>query len=131
MLNFRLEWPPTVNTYWRYAYVKGRGTVVLLSAKGRSYKETGIIELVAQDAPHGDPDARYELLIDAYPPDRRRRDLDNILKPILDVLQDYGVLPDDEQVDSLTIRRRGRDPEKSGHVIIRLSAIDPEDSLAC
>lgn len=85
------------------------------------------MELLAQNIPRGEEGVRYELSIDAYPPDRRRRDLDNILKPLLDVLEEYGVFPNDEQVDILTIRRRG--PKKPGYVTVRLSEIDSEDSL--
>lgn len=98
---------------------------VLLSKKGRAYKDTGTAELLAQNVPQGTGDARYEISIDAYPPDRRRRDLDNILKPIFDVLEEYGALENDSQIDILTVRRRG----KGGYVTIRLSEIDSEDSL--
>jgi len=38
-------------------------------------------------------------------PDKRRRDLDNLLKPILDVLGDYGVYEDDSQIDDLRITK--------------------------
>jgi crossover junction endodeoxyribonuclease RusA len=44
--------------------------------------------------------------MDAFPPDRRRRDLDNIQKPVLDALQHAGVYEDDSQIDLLVTRRR-------------------------
>jgi len=43
--------------------------------------------------------------MDAFPPDRRRRDLDNIQKPVLDALEHAGVYEDDSQVDLLITRR--------------------------
>ncbi len=43
--------------------------------------------------------------MDAFPPDRRRRDLDNIQKPVLDAMQHAGVYLDDSQVDLLVTRR--------------------------
>ncbi|PZY00454.1 hypothetical protein DIV31_27385 [Escherichia coli] len=39
------------------------------------------------------------------PPDKRRRDLDNILKAPLDVLTHAGLLIDDEQFDEINIVR--------------------------
>jgi crossover junction endodeoxyribonuclease RusA len=104
-----------------------KGISVLLSEKARKYKVSAEGEMLAQSVPRGRERVRYELSIDAYPPDRRRRDLDNILKPLLDVLEEYGALPDDEQIDILTVRRRGH--KKPGYVTIRLSEIDSEDSL--
>lgn len=122
MLNFRLDWPPTVNTYWR---VKTKGGIgMLLSERGRKYKVTAAAQMMQQRVSRGIT-GRVEVLIDAYPPDRRKRDLDNILKPLLDILQDYGVLEDDEQIDILTVRRRS----KGGYVDIHVTEIPPEDSL--
>ncbi len=100
MINLRLPWPPTVNHY--YTVARGRK---VLSAKGRAYKKQCGYELLVQDAPKN-LTARLEVNIDAWPPDKRKRDLDNIVKPLLDALQDYGMF-DDEQIDILRIRRMG------------------------
>lgn len=123
MINIKLGWPPTINTYWR-SVRRGNRQAVLLSEKGRKYKETSYWEMAEQGTPKG-IEGRVELLIDAYPPDRRHRDLDNILKPILDVLEDYGVFVNDRQVDIILIRRR----HLGGHVQIHVAEIPPEDSL--
>lgn len=48
--------------------------------------------------------------MDAFPPDRRRRDLDNILKCTQDSLAHAGVYKDDSQIDLLTVRRRDLAP---------------------
>jgi crossover junction endodeoxyribonuclease RusA len=56
--------------------------------------------------------------MDAFPPDRRRRDLDNIQKPVLDALQHARVYQDDSQVDLLVTRRCG--PANGGRVDVRL-----------
>jgi Holliday junction resolvase RusA-like endonuclease len=50
-------------------------------------------------------DERYAVAISVFAPDKRRRDLDNIAKSILDGCN--GVLWDDDaQVDGLTVVRR-------------------------
>jgi crossover junction endodeoxyribonuclease RusA len=48
---------------------------------------------------------RICVCLEAYPPDRRKRDIDNLVKPTLDALTKAGVWLDDEQVEELTIRR--------------------------
>ncbi len=46
----------------------------------------------------------YKLFIQAMRPDRRKRDLDNILKPISDLLQATGVIEDDSYCEMLSAR---------------------------
>ncbi|HIA3454329.1 TPA: RusA family crossover junction endodeoxyribonuclease, partial [Escherichia coli] len=48
---------------------------------------------------------RLAIKIIAEPPDKRRRDLDNILKAPLDALTHAGLLIDDEQFDEINIVR--------------------------
>mgnify|MGYP003140348797 FL=1 len=55
--------------------------------------------------------SRVEVDIQAYPPDRRKRDLDNIQKILLDSLQAAGIYKDDCQVDKITISRGPVVPE--------------------
>lgn len=47
---------------------------------------------------------QIELLI--YPPDHKRRDLDNVCKVILDTLQRAGIYEDDFKIWNLTIKRK-------------------------
>jgi len=114
MINILLPWPPTVNTY--YTIARGRK---ILSKRGRNYKKDAWLEL-----PNGGETltGRLEVNIDAYPPDKRRRDIDNIVKPILDVLTDAKVWEDDSQVDILRIRRK--QIEKPGYVRVYISEIE-------
>ena len=113
-ISIRLPYPPTMNTYWRN--VKGK---TLISAKGRSYRERiGDQFLVDLEPVESFGTARLRVLLEVTPPDKRRRDLDNIQKPILDALEFVGLYDDDEQIDDLHTVRRMPDPPGCVHVTI-------------
>jgi crossover junction endodeoxyribonuclease RusA len=65
---------------------------------------------------------RLAIKIAAYPPDRRRRDLDNILKALLDSLTFAHVIEDDSQFDFISIARR--DVIKDGAVQITITQLE-------
>ncbi len=94
-----LPYPPTMNTYWRT--FRGR---MLLSERGRDFRT----EVMASILVNGKPNTltgRLRVQIEASPPDKRRRDIDNIVKPLLDALAHAGVYADDEQIDELHVKR--------------------------
>ena len=67
--------------------------------------------------------------IEAYMPDKRRRDLDNVLKALLDSLTHGGLWGDDDQVDDLRIYRARDDAGKlviGGMVKVRVGTIQAE-----
>ena len=115
MINVKLPWPPTVNNY--YTVARGRK---ILSKKGREYKGYVVVVLALGHAPKG-LTSRLEVRIDAHPTDKRKRDLDNIVKPIFDALQDYGMF-DDSQIDDFRVRRLSI--EKPGFVRVYISEIN-------
>ncbi len=96
---FELPWPPSVNHYYRHV-----GPRVLISRDGRKYRE----QIVARF--HTDRVTKYtgpvELDIELYPPDNRRRDVDNSLKSLLDTFTHAGLYEDDSQIHRLTITKR-------------------------
>ncbi len=61
---------------------------------------------------------RVSVSITVHPPDRRRRDLDNLLKGPLDALEHAGVYLDDGQIDRLEIERG--DVMRGGRVVVRI-----------
>jgi crossover junction endodeoxyribonuclease RusA len=79
----------------------------LISEKGRAYRGTVFGSVLLMPAPANRPGrtARLSVALYAYPPDKRRRDLDNLPKAVLDALTHAGVWADDEQIDSLSIQR--------------------------
>lgn len=117
-----VPWPPSVNHYWRRTEQAGR---MAISAKGRTFRNAVLAAFLEQYGASWrarvDPDARYRLHISAAPPDRRRRDLDNVLKATLDALEHARVFHDDAQVDDLHIVRGN--PSKPGELRIILEAL--------
>ncbi|NYT67957.1 RusA family crossover junction endodeoxyribonuclease [Pusillimonas noertemannii] len=105
MIILDLPYPPSVNTYWRHATIKGQQRV-LISEAGRKYRKA-VYEAVLMAAPSQRRVAagRLEVGIKAYMPDRRARDLDNLPKALLDSLTNAGVIADDSLIDRLVIER--------------------------
>jgi crossover junction endodeoxyribonuclease RusA len=115
-MNITLPYPPTVNTYWRNT-PKG----VLISKRGREYRNQAIESCILQGVAYTRLEGRLAVDITAYMPDRRRRDIDNLTKSLLDSLAHAAVFLDDEQVDELTIRRGEREPP--GRIEIEISQL--------
>jgi len=95
-----LPWPPSVNTYWRRV-----GTKTIISKSGRLYLQS-VQAAVLISGCRRNMLGELQMSILAYPPDMRRRDLDNVLKGVLDSLQKCGVYGDDFQIAKLSIERR-------------------------
>ena len=108
-----LPYPPSLNTYWRN--VRGR---TLLSKKGREYR--AIVTSLAALSKIRLGDVPLVVSIEAWMPDRRRRDVDNILKAAIDAMQHGGMYDDDSQIVDLRIVKRG--VEKPGKLIVKLAA---------
>ncbi len=91
-----LPYPPSTNRLWRYTQ---RG--VYRTAKYMEY----IAECQGFYMHQGASlDAPVKVSIRACPPDKRIRDLDNLLKSLLDVCVKLGCLTDDKWIHDLSIR---------------------------
>ena len=101
-----LPYPPTINTYWRRV-----GSKTLISKAGREFRQR-VISLIAYE-PFKKFTGPIAVSIVAYPPDRRRRDLDNLFKSLLDAMEHAGVYEDDSQIARLAIERGEVIPEVS------------------
>ena len=85
MLHFDLPYPPSVNHYWRRV-----GARTLISRAGRAFRERVCSLLAARRI---EPlDGPLAMRIDVFPPDHRRRDIDNLQKALLDALQQPAVV---------------------------------------
>jgi len=100
-LALTLPFPVSVNQYYR-AILRGKFCTSILSAKGREFKER-VANMVAESEKNP-TDKRVMCQIKLYPPDRRKRDIDNYAKSLLDSLTGIAWV-DDEQIDCLAISR--------------------------
>ena len=62
-------------------------------------------------------DDRLAVTMYAFPPDRRARDLDNLFKLVFDAMQPLPI-PDDSQIDVITMARGGVKP--NGVLMVRI-----------
>ena len=113
-LQFDLPYPPSVNHYWRRV-----GARTLISRQGRTFRES-VCSLLALRRLHP-LDGWLKVHLQIYPPDRRRRDVDNIQKPVLDALQHAGVYHDDFQIVSLRTDRL--EPREGGHLVVTITPV--------
>ena len=114
MIEIELPFPPSVNHYYRHV-----GSRVLISKRGRAFREKVCSILFALGVKKIEGFLFIE--IEIYPPDNRRRDIDNLLKALLDSLQHGGLYDDDSQIHKLKIQKFST--IKNGKVIIRIGKL--------
>ncbi len=92
--------PPTVN----HMYMNAQGRR-FRTKECREYQEktTEIIKSLWGENPYS---GRVALYVELLTANRRRWDIDNRLKALQDCLQLAGVIKDDSQADSISIKRR-------------------------
>lgn len=114
MQQVSIPFPPSVNHYWRN--VGGR---TYISERGKTYRQAVGVACFGMQPLTGD----VAVIIEVTAPDRRRRDLDNLLKASLDALSGW-LWHDDDQIADLHIRWAPERVKKPGglHVSVRLVA---------
>jgi len=111
MIEVVLPFPPSVNHYYRRV-----GPRTIISREGRAYREKvcailACLGLRTMECP-------LEVEIEVFPPDKRRRDIDNLQKSLLDALEHGGAYKDDSQIVRLVIERRAVVP--GGKALVRI-----------
>ena len=110
MIELTLPWPPSVNHYW----ARNKNGGMRVGQKGVAFRdavqelvfdEVGFLWLKSKNAQNHITfkTERLKVVVEAHAPDKRRRDLDNVQKALLDSLTHAGVWGDDDQVDDLRI----------------------------
>ncbi|EAQ9184469.1 MULTISPECIES: RusA family crossover junction endodeoxyribonuclease [Citrobacter] len=103
-MKLTLPFPPSVNTYYRAPNKGSLKGKLLISERGRKYRKAVYSSVLW--AYGGLPRAiniDVEVKIILYPPDNRRRDLDNYNKALFDALTNSHVWEDDQQVKRMLI----------------------------
>lgn len=126
-LSLSLPWAPTTNTYYRadsvYSVKQKRYVPTMkISKKGRQYLKA--VEAAVVDTLGGVPapmSGPVQVVLDLYPPDRRRRDIDNYCKALFDALTHAQIWEDDSQIVQLQIYKH--DPQNPGSITVTVEEL--------
>ncbi len=117
-----LPWPPSGNHAWRSGTDPRTG-------RRRWYKSAAYKKFIAEvqgivlmNRANAMMVGRLRMSILWIPPDRRKRDLSNVVKTLEDALTKSGVWVDDSQVRERT--ERSLDPQRGGRVQVLIERIE-------
>lgn len=113
-----LPYPPSGNHMWKHA-----GGKHYLTKQAMAYYSQ-VAYVIAQAGMAMNLEDRLHVEVDVYPPDKRRRDLSNVIKVLEDACTKAGLWQDDSQIDSLVIKRMA--VMKGGAIGLRLEPIGAE-----
>ncbi|WP_334473537.1 RusA family crossover junction endodeoxyribonuclease [Arsenophonus sp. PmNCSU2021_1] len=114
MIKYKITvpFPPSVNHYCYHAKHKH-----FITTKGRLYRQSVVAEITRQKLCKR-LSQRLGVEIGVYPPDRRKRDIDNLMKAPIDALCHGGLIVDDSQIDVLHVERK--EIIKGGKLVITI-----------
>ncbi|OHB48034.1 MAG: hypothetical protein A2Y10_08680 [Planctomycetes bacterium GWF2_41_51] len=118
-MTIELPYPPSVNHYF-----KRRGKQTFIGADGIMFRRKVCLALMA--ARVSPMAGMLAMKVRAYPPDRRKRDIDNIQKPLLDALEKGRAFFNDCQIKHLTTVMR--EPISGGKTIVTIRTISDRTS---
>lgn len=98
-VRLELPYPPSVNSYWL-----ANGKRRYISPAGVQFTKS-VIQIVRENSVKSFGDKQVAINVMIHPRSKRRFDLDNTLKAILDSLQKAGVYDDDSQIEYIEIAR--------------------------
>ena len=114
--SFSLPFPPSLNTYWR----NFRGRTVMSKA-GRQFREEVIQFVIDNNIPKFG-ERKLKLTLVLRPRDKRKIDIDNRIKAVLDALEHAGVFDNDFHVDHIEMIRG--EPIKGGKLHVCIEEIE-------
>lgn len=125
VLTGKIPYPPTVNSYWITRSIKNKQSgkiikTVTRSEKVKKYHEDVFYLLKSQNI-KSLLTQKLRLDLHVFPPDHKKRDLDNVCKAILDALQHAGIYDDDFKIWKLTVERK--EVRKYGEVEFVITSI--------
>jgi Holliday junction resolvase RusA-like endonuclease len=109
--------PPSTNRLWR----AGAGGRIHIDPAYASWRRSAGWELVRQKPDHFPPGAQVAVAVRVGKA-KRAKDIDNLPKALLDLLQTHGVIGNDKLVAKLTIERDASVPD--GRVTVEVREIE-------
>lgn len=116
LLSLTLPYPPSINAY----YGTNKFGSFYIKKAGKDYRNTVVdmFKPLIKDT----FDFPLRVWVELYVPDRRKRDLDNTKKALLDSLTHAGIWTDDSLIDDLrSVRGELR---KGGEVIVHIFRLE-------
>jgi crossover junction endodeoxyribonuclease RusA len=117
MIFLELPFPPSINTYWGF-----HGNKRFLTKKALQFKAEVKSIILATNTKSFNDDLLVMNII-WFPPDKRIRDIDNPIKPLLDALVQANVMNDDSQIKKLTLEFA--DIFKGGKALVTITNLKP------
>ena len=111
-----LPFPPSMNGYWRSLRTGKLAGRVLISERGRAFRKA--VEDIGRLHEIEKLDGALKATIWLHPPDRRRRDIDNPIKPLLDALTHAGAWGDDSQIRELHVTMEAPDKDNPRALVL-------------
>jgi Holliday junction resolvase RusA-like endonuclease len=112
----RLEWQGRACGANR-RLMPGKNGRFFLNPRYKAFKESMALAFLGKGMMYGDVHLEIAMRINAL------MDSDSVLKPLFDSLEEAGVLENDRQVRSYTVRRENRGREESDSLTVLVEAI--------
>ncbi len=111
-MRIELDFPPSLNTMYPSSRNGGRH----LSKRGKAFKDNAYGMILEQHGIFKPFTGPIKVTIEVVPPDKRKRDLDNLIKPTLDALVNANVMMDDSQIKAIYATML--EPSKPGSCVV-------------
>jgi crossover junction endodeoxyribonuclease RusA len=114
-----LPYPPSLNRLYRY----GNGKYYMTQI-GKDYKM--LVKALCNQfrAPRFTLEQRLHMSAYVFPPDSRKRDIDNLCKVMLDAMQWANVYENDSQIKRLYLEMNNKVSKRDAHVDVRIGSIN-------
>ena len=119
MYTIKLSCPVSANQ----RLIKSKTGILINSVKYRDWHNLALFQIRNQLPKIETLTGRIKLSVEVHFKDHRRRDLDNIVKGLQDVLTEAKIFIDDCQIDELLVKRAEIDKDKKGYVIVLIDEI--------